>query len=95
MNLKNLLTKLGFLVVLLLFVAASSFAQVYVSATDGDDAFGDGTQGTPYRSIQKAIDVAATGSTINVEAGIYNSTVITSEGNPITLNVNKNLTFVG
>ncbi|MBX3006909.1 MAG: T9SS type A sorting domain-containing protein [Melioribacteraceae bacterium] len=91
MNLKKLFLMLTFFVLL----GTTAFAQVYVSATNGDDTFGTGAQVTPYRSIQKAIDVAATGSTIYVEAGIYNSGVIPTEGAPITLATNRNFTFVG
>ena len=60
MNLKKLFLMLTFFVLL----GTTAFAQVYVSATNGDDTFGTGAQATPYRSIQKAINSAATGSTI-------------------------------
>lgn len=92
---RNTLFKLGALLLLTMALSASALAQIYVSATNGDDTFGNGSSSAPYRTIQKAINVATTGSTINVEAGVYNSTVLPGEGNPITLNVVKTLTFVG
>lgn len=91
MNLKKLFFMLTFFVLL----GTTAFAQTYVSATNGDDTFGDGSIATPYRSIQKAINVAATGSTISVEAGIYNSTVVPTEGAPITMAAARSFTFVG
>jgi len=91
MNLKKLFLMLTFFVLL----GTTAFAQTYVSATNGDDTFGSGSQAQPYRSITKAISVAATGSTISVEAGVYNSTVIPTEAVNITLGVAKSLTFVG
>jgi hypothetical protein len=94
MNARNLFISLVLLVGLLVLASPAIFAQVYV-ATGGDDAFGTGTALNPYRSITKGIAVATTGQTIYVEAGTYNSAVIPTELNPITLNANKNLTFVG
>lgn len=95
MNLKKLVSNIGFLLVLLFIAASSAFAQVYVSATNGDDTFGTGSAAAPYRTIQKAINSAATGSTIYVEAGVYNSVVLPGEGAPISVTSAKTFTFVG
>ncbi len=43
---------------------------IYVSVS-GSDSSGDGTAGNPYRTIQKAINVAISGDTIKVAAGTY------------------------
>lgn len=43
--------------------------QLYV-ATDGNDA-SPGTEAQPWRTIQKAMNAAAPGSTVNVKAGTY------------------------
>ena len=70
------LFKLGaLLVVLTIVLSISVLAQIYVSATDGDDTFGTGVaMGTQaYSSISKAISMAATGTTIYVEAGTYDA----------------------
>jgi hypothetical protein len=87
------------LVVLTLTLSVSAFAQIYVSVTQGDDAFGTGSAVTPYSSIGKAISVAATGSTIMVEAGTYNSTTVkpTATGageDALAVTGSKSLTFV-
>lgn len=49
-------------------------ADVFVSTT-GNDTTGDGSQGTPYRTIQHAFDVALDGDTIRVLPGTYNECV--------------------
>jgi hypothetical protein len=52
---------------------------IYVSTT-GNDTYGDGREGNPLRTIQKANDVAIAENTIMVKAGTYNeSPVITKE----------------
>ncbi|HEX5059089.1 MAG TPA: hypothetical protein VFV99_07000 [Kofleriaceae bacterium] len=43
---------------------------VYV-ATTGDDNSGDGTMGSPYRTIQRTYDRVAPGTTILVQPGVY------------------------
>ncbi|HOI29973.1 MAG TPA: fibronectin type III domain-containing protein [Melioribacteraceae bacterium] len=47
-----------------------NFAQTYYVSTTGNDA-NDGSPGTPWLTIQHAIDNVASGSTINVAAGTY------------------------
>lgn len=95
MNSKRFFTLSTMLLALFLVLSGTALAQVYVSATNGDDTFGTGTSAAPYRTIQKAITASATGSTINVEAGTYNSTVLPGEGAPVTLAAAKTFTFVG
>ncbi|MBI3112269.1 MAG: T9SS type A sorting domain-containing protein [Ignavibacteriales bacterium] len=95
MNSKRFLTLSTMLLALFVVLSGTALAQVYVSATNGDDTFGTGSSAAPYRTIGKAITAAATGSTINVEAGTYNSTVLPGEGAPVTLAAAKTLTFVG
>lgn len=94
MNLKNLFAKLSLVVVLLTFFAANSFAQTYVSNTNGNDVTGNGQDvgvGIPYKTIAKAIQMTATGGTIIIDADTYN------EAGPIDLTgggAGKNLTFI-
>ncbi|WP_187774966.1 beta strand repeat-containing protein [Pedobacter sp. BS3] len=55
--------------------------QIYVSAS-GDDITGNGSSGSPYKTINKAISTA-TGSavTINIAAGIYDENVVINKTN--------------
>jgi fibronectin-binding autotransporter adhesin len=95
MNINKVLKLGAWFALLTLILSVSGFAQTFVSATNGDDSFGTGTQQHPYRSITKAITVlAATGGTISVEAGIYNNG-LTGETDPVTVGVAKTFTFVG
>jgi hypothetical protein len=52
---------------LLFFCAADD---VFV-APNGDDATGEGTLASPYRTMQRAIDACLNGDTIIAAAGIY------------------------
>ena len=49
---------------------APPLADVYV-ATAGDGTTGDGSQTTPWKSLQKALDNLAAGGTIHVAEGTY------------------------
>ena len=56
------------------FVNASGFcADIFVSRA-GSDA-NPGTEALPFKSIQKALDSAIAGSTVQVKAGIYSERV--------------------
>ena len=50
------------------------FEPLYVAKT-GNDGTGDGSFGSPYLTIQKAIDVASSGDKIYVLPGVYSETV--------------------
>ncbi len=60
--------------------------QFYVSTT-GDDA-APGTIDAPWRTIQKALESATPGSTVNIRGGTYSELLVArvsgTEGNPIT-----------
>ena len=75
MNLKNLLSKIGFALTILVFLANSAFAQTYVSVTNGDDTNGDGSQVQPYKTIAKGITETSAGGTVVVEPGVYGEAV--------------------
>ena len=93
MNLKKLFLMLTFFVLL----GTTAFAQTYVSATNGDDTFGNGSIATPYRSITKAVAVlAGVGGTISVEAGVYSNALTGETVGPLTINdAGMTYTFVG
>jgi PKD repeat protein len=60
---------------------------LYVNANNGSDTTGDGTQGSPYKTITKALDMvdaSNTDHTIHVAAGIYNTEL--GEKFPLELN---------
>lgn len=40
-------------------------------ATNGNDATGDGSEANPFYNLQKAVDLAAAGTTIKMKAGTY------------------------
>ena len=56
-------------------------------ATTGNDTTGDGTETKPYKTIQKAADMATAGKTIYVKEGTYNERVTIStnatQNNPL------------
>ncbi|MGK9475332.1 FlgD immunoglobulin-like domain containing protein [Melioribacter sp. OK-6-Me] len=74
MNFRNIINKLGLLLVLLTFAATTAFAQntYYVSNTNGNDITGNGSSTTPYQTIAKALSVAADGDFIRIDADTYN-----------------------
>ena len=56
---------------------------IYVSASDGSDETGIGTEGAPFKSITHALTYAESGETIAVAAGTYSAST-TGEVFPIT-----------
>jgi hypothetical protein len=74
----------------ILAAACAAFATEYFIATTGSDA-GGGTSGTPFATIQKAVDLAEAGDIITVKNGTYKQTVIFwksnsgKPGNPIII----------
>ena len=70
-------------------IAACSFFSSYATdryvSTTGSDVTGDGTSGTPWATIQYAVNQSVNGDVINVASGIYNESVT----------VNKQLTLKG
>lgn len=71
---------------------------VYVAKT-GNDSTGDGSVGNPYLTIQKGIDVSASGSNVVVQPGIYAErlTLATTAtpAAPITITANGAVTNTG
>ena len=76
---------MNFLSLFALFVCVSgAFGQAnsaFYVATTGNDS-NAGTQASPWRTVQHAVDTARAGSTVNVRAGIYEELVsINASGN--------------
>ncbi|AKS41589.1 hypothetical protein HNQ63_001089 [Wenzhouxiangella marina] len=67
----HLLMKCLLVGLLLLRVSAANSATWWV-ATDGSDATGDGSQGSPWASITHAVDQASGGDEVIVRPGTYN-----------------------
>ena len=59
------------LLVVLLLLPVPSMAATYYVATTGNDTTGDGSIGTPWRTVQKAANTVVAGDTVNVRAGNY------------------------
>lgn len=66
-------------------------AKIYVDAVKGDDTTGNGTDTTPYKTVEKAVTAAASGATIQLGAGNYTLYGVSSVGHT----KGKALTFVG
>ncbi len=52
---------------------------------DGNDLLGDGTDQSPFRTIQKGIDCAQTGDTVLVEKGLYRQRIGIKDKNGIII----------
>jgi parallel beta-helix repeat protein len=95
--------KIGFL----LFISVFAFAQqkIYVSANTGNDDSGDGTEQSPYETINRGIQDVVPGGTVYVKEGIYtnqnsdtpsvnfseDSSRLDSAGRPFIINSGTNL----
>jgi hypothetical protein len=95
--------KIGFLV----FISVFAFAQqkIYVSVNTGDDDSGDGTEQSPYETINRGIQDVVPGGTVYVKEGIYtnqnsdtpsvnfseDSSRLDSAGRPFIINSGTNL----
>ena len=49
--------------------------EVWVSDTEGNNETGNGTEGNPYKTIQKGVDEVAKNGTVKIKAGIYDEGV--------------------
>ena len=66
----------------------------YVSASAGEG--GLGTAGSPFGTLQQALDLSADGDTVRVAAGTYYPTYTTTDRNPYTtFNVTHSVTIEG
>lgn len=68
--------------------AAAAGSTYYVDAASGNDTTGNGSTGSPWKTISKAASVAIAGDTVKIRSGVYRETVKPSNsgtaGNPIT-----------
>ena len=58
------------------FVNDTSAAGDSYTSASGSDGTGDGSAGAPFRTIAKALDMAASGETIYIDAGYYTETAV-------------------
>src|SRR3712207_3648966 len=68
--------------------AASNGVNYYVNAS-GNDSNNGTTAGTPFKTIQKAVDVAQAGDVINLASGVYMQDIVSKRNGaadaPITI----------
>ena len=67
---------------------------LYVSK-NGNDTAGDGSLGSPYLTVQRAIDVASSGYTIGVYPGMYTENITLKAGVNITSPVKYGVYIIG
>jgi hypothetical protein len=91
---KNLIALI--IVFLTVFVFHLGVAQtVYVNSTTGNDATGNGTSGSPYKTFHKGYTMASAGNTINL-TGTFTWTDADETGdNTSGYTISKNLTICG
>src|SRR5437868_9879647 len=70
-------------VIILAAAHAAAATPYYVNASTGNDTTGNGTVGTPWKTIKKGMAVATSGDIIYVAAGTYDTT--NGETFPITV----------
>ncbi|MFH1959366.1 MAG: Ig-like domain-containing protein [Patescibacteria group bacterium] len=70
----KVVSKLLFVVAIFFFSVSSVYAtDYYVAGDTGNDTTGNGSSGTPWKTIQKAADTMIAGDTVNVKGGLtYN-----------------------
>ena len=68
--------------------------EVYVDATEGDDSTGNGTKGSPYKTVGKALENIEDNATVYLADGNY-STFAEDKSEQATYCVGKTVTFVG
>jgi hypothetical protein len=61
-------------------------------STTGSDTTGDGSSGSPYATVSKAVSMSSNGDTIRIESGNY---VESKRSSNVALNINKRLTLIG
>ncbi len=61
------------LLILMFLLAAPAWATTYYIATTGDNTTGDGSIGTPWRTLEKALENMSANDTVLVRGGTYDS----------------------
>src|SRR5690606_7327633 len=64
-----------FLLSFIFFFAVTAKATTYYISTTGNDATGDGSIGSPWKTLYKATSVVTSGNIIHVNAGTYTETL--------------------
>ena len=64
----------------LLLVLLPARAATYYVAVNGDNASGDGSAGTPWRTIQRGINALSSGDTLNIAPGTYDEPLHINSG---------------
>jgi hypothetical protein len=67
----------------------------WVSRNGGDDVNGTGSETSPFESIQRAVNAASAGDTINIRAGVYDQGEYWDGSQTNRVLITKKLTLVG
>ena len=65
---------------------------VWNVSTTGSDTTGNGSSGSPYATLSKAVSESSNGDTIKIKPGNY---VESKRSSNVALNINKQLTLIG
>lgn len=70
-------------------------ADIWVSASLGNDENGDGSRDAPYATIQKGVDTANTDDVVKIMAGVYDTGYRENGSHRSRVVIDKRLTLVG
>ena len=69
--------------------------EVWVSDSEGDNETGNGTEGNPYKTIQKGISEVAKNGTVKIKAGVYDEGETYAGSHSNRVNLTKKVTLEG
>ena len=79
---------------LLILFSSFSFATTIHVVTTGSDETGDGSEGSPFATIQKGIDASSNGDTVSVSSGSYVENINYNSKNISIIGENRETTII-